>query len=107
VVARDDGATASEMFDGGETDRPAICRPPGPAKRQFKPGISLTSLLLVVLAAQTLPGGPTGDPEAIVPIENPSAATIYLKGYPDWLEIGFGSLWVSNAGIGAVQRIDP
>ena len=31
----------------------------------------------------------------------------HLKGFPDWLEIGFGSLWVSNAGLGGVQRIDP
>jgi len=41
-----------------------------------------------------------------MPIENSAAATIYLKGYPDWLEIGFDSLWVANAGIGAVQRVD-
>jgi YVTN family beta-propeller protein len=60
----------------------------------------VTSLVLLVLAAQA-------DPDAAVPIESAATATINLKGYPDWLEIGFGSLWVSNAGVGAVQRIDP
>jgi YVTN family beta-propeller protein len=44
---------------------------------------------------------------ALVPIEKTAVATIHLKGFPDWLEIGFGSLWVSNVGLGAVQRIDP
>ena len=34
-------------------------------------------------------------------------ASIRLEGFPDWLEIGFGSLWVSNAGLGGVERIDP
>ena len=36
-----------------------------------------------------------------------AVASIHLEGLPDWLEIGFGSLWVSNGGLGAVQRIDP
>jgi YVTN family beta-propeller protein len=63
----------------------------------------VTSLLFAILAAQALPA----DPPAELTIESAAAATITLKGYPDWLEIGFGSLWVSNAGIGAVQRIDP
>jgi virginiamycin B lyase len=66
----------------------------------------VAGLLLWLLAAYALPGGPDGDPLADVPIEKSAAATIDLKGYPDWLEIGFGSLWVSNAGIGAVQRLD-
>jgi len=66
----------------------------------------VTGLLLLFLAAHAFPGGLDGDPEAVLPIEKSAAATINLKGYPDWLEIGFGSLWVSNAGIGAVQRID-
>jgi YVTN family beta-propeller protein len=67
----------------------------------------VASLLLLLVPACALPGGPDGDPEAVLSIEKSAAATIHLKGYPDWLEIGFGSLWVSNAGIGAVQRIDP
>jgi YVTN family beta-propeller protein len=58
----------------------------------------VTTLLLAVLAVAAPPD---------FAIENAAAATIHLKGYPDWLEIGSGSLWVSNAGIGAVQRIDP
>jgi YVTN family beta-propeller protein len=62
--------------------------------------------LLLYLAACVLPGPLAGDPEEVLSIEKSAAATIHLKGYPDWLEIGFGSLWVSNAGIGAVQRID-
>jgi YVTN family beta-propeller protein len=66
----------------------------------------MASLLLLLLPACALPDGRDGDPEAVLPLEKSAAATIHLKGYPDWLEIGFGSLWVSNAGIGAVQRID-
>lgn len=61
----------------------------------------MTSLLFVFLTASL-----HGDPETVLPIERSATATIHLKGFPDWLEIGFGSLWVSNAGIGAVQRID-
>ena len=66
----------------------------------------MARLLLLVLAAYALPGGLAGDQETVLPIEKSAAATIHLNGYPDWLEIGFGSLWVSNAGIGAVQRLD-
>jgi DNA-binding beta-propeller fold protein YncE len=66
----------------------------------------VTGLLLLVLTACAPPGGPSGDPGDVLPIDKSAAATIDLKGYPDWLEIGFGSLWVSNAGIGAVQRLD-
>src|SRR5262245_29392873 len=47
------------------------------------------------------------DPYGARPIEKAATATIEVKGYPDWLEIGFGSLWVSNPGLGLVQRIDP
>lgn len=46
-------------------------------------------------------------PATFFPIEKTAAASIHLEGSPDWLEIGFGSLWVSNQGVGAVQRIDP
>src|SRR5437868_5627587 len=46
-------------------------------------------------------------PEPILPIEKTAEATIHLKGFPDWLELGFGSVWVSNIGLDAVQRIDP
>ena len=30
-----------------------------------------------------------------------------MKGFPDWLEIAFDSVWVSNPGLNAIQRIDP
>src|SRR5262249_43154555 len=66
----------------------------------------VTSLLLLFPVTLALPGGLVGDPEDVSPIEKSMVATIHLKGYPDWLEIGYGSLWVSNAGVGAVQRID-
>ena len=46
------------------------------------------------------------DTETLLPIEKAAAATIDLKGFPDFLEIGLGSVWVSNPGIDAVQRID-
>jgi len=62
----------------------------------------MTSLPLLLVAAYAL----AGDPETVTPIDKAATATILLQGYPDWLEIGFGSLWVSNAGVGAVQRID-
>jgi YVTN family beta-propeller protein len=42
----------------------------------------------------------------VIPIDKAAVATISLKGYPDFLEIGFGSVWVSNPGTGTVQRID-
>jgi YVTN family beta-propeller protein len=61
------------------------------------PLVLLTNALLSVLA---------GTQEGVTPIDKAAVATIHLKGYPDWLEIGFGSVWVSNAGVGAVQRID-
>lgn len=60
--------------------------------------------MFLVVAA--LPGGPA-DAQDALPIQKAAVATIDLKGYPDWLEVGFGSLWVSNPGVGAVQRIDP
>ena len=66
----------------------------------------MTSLLLLFLATHALPGGPADDQKNELPVEKSAVATLRLEGYPDWLEIGFGSLWVSNAGIGAVQRID-
>src|SRR5262249_39730337 len=47
------------------------------------------------------------DPGAFLPIEKTASASIHVDGFPDWLEIGFGSLWVSNVGLGAIQRIDP
>lgn len=63
----------------------------------------MRSLLLLLLAVPSL----ADDPLAVTSIDKAAAATISLKGFPDWLEIGFGSLWVSNIGTGAVQRIDP
>jgi YVTN family beta-propeller protein len=66
----------------------------------------MTRLLLLLLVAGTLSAAPDGDPNTVLPIDKSAVATIDLKGYPDWLEIGFDSLWVSNPGLGAVQRID-
>src|SRR5947199_3621054 len=66
----------------------------------------MRSLALLVLAAGAPAAAPADEPDAVLPVEKSAAATIDLKGYPDWLEIGFGSLWVSNPGAGAVQRID-
>src|SRR5829696_4150860 len=60
----------------------------------------MTSLLLAVL---TIPGGA----DETVPIDKAATATIEVKGYPDWLEVAFDSVWVSNPRAGAVQRIDP
>jgi YVTN family beta-propeller protein len=44
---------------------------------------------------------------SVTPIEKDATATIELKGFPDFLAIGHGSLWVSNPGLNLVQRIDP
>ena len=59
------------------------------------------SLLVVAPAANS-----TAGQETVLPIEQGAVATIHIEGYPDFLEIAFGSLWVSNEGVGAVQRID-
>jgi YVTN family beta-propeller protein len=47
-----------------------------------------------------------GGQEQSLPIEKAAAATLDVAGYPDFLTLGFGSLWVSNEGVAAVQRID-
>src|SRR5262245_60772785 len=60
----------------------------------------MTALLL--LAACGYADGP-----AELPIEKHAIVTVDLKGFPDWLELGAGALWVSNPGTNAVQRIDP
>jgi virginiamycin B lyase len=67
----------------------------------------MTSLQFVFLVACATPGALDDNPETFVPIEKTALASIHLEGFPDWLEIGFGSLWVSNSGLGGVQRIDP
>ena len=66
----------------------------------------MTSLSFLFLIVYATPGVLDGNPEALSPIEKAAVASIRLDGFPDWLEIGFGSLWVSNPGRGAVQRID-
>jgi YVTN family beta-propeller protein len=65
----------------------------------------MTSLLLLLTGA--LSGAFDEPQEPVLSIEQAAQATIHLKGFPDWLELGFGSLWVSNLGLDAVQRIDP
>src|SRR5436190_669128 len=67
----------------------------------------MTSLPLLLLVAHALLGGAAAGPDDVLPIDKAAVATINLKGYPDWLEIAFGSVWVSNPGLGAIQRIDP
>jgi virginiamycin B lyase len=67
----------------------------------------MTSLRFIFPFVCTLLGALDDNKEAFLPIEKTALASIHLDGFPDWLEIGFGSLWVSNEGLGAVQRIDP
>src|SRR5438552_3935891 len=49
----------------------------------------------------------------VTPVDKAATATVALKGFPDFLEIGFGSVWVTNTGDprskdnGSIQRIDP
>ena len=67
----------------------------------------MTSLSFLFLIVCATPEVLDDNQEALSPIEKTAGASIHLEGFPDWLEIGFGSLWVSNPGLGAVQRIDP
>jgi YVTN family beta-propeller protein len=46
------------------------------------------------------------DPESVQPIEQVAQVSLHIDGFPDWLAIGFGSLWVANGSAGGVQRID-
>lgn len=41
------------------------------------------------------------------PIDKAATATVQLKGFPDWIEVAYDSVWVSNPGLNLVQRIDP
>jgi YVTN family beta-propeller protein len=66
----------------------------------------MTTPHLFLILALAFAGTTTVEGDAVSPIEEAAEATIRLAGFPDWLEIGFGSVWVSNAGLGAVQRID-
>jgi virginiamycin B lyase len=76
-----------------------------PARNQDESCMSCIPLLLALVL--TLNDAQDDHPDALLPIEKLALKSIHLQGYPDWLEIGFGSLWVSNPGLGAVQRIDP
>jgi YVTN family beta-propeller protein len=69
----------------------------------------MTSLPLLLLVAHVLTGPPaTGSgPDDVLPIDKAAVATIELKGFPDWLEIAFDSVWVSNPKLNAIQRLDP
>lgn len=66
----------------------------------------MTRLLLMFFLTAALSMIRVSNPEDPSKIEKAAVATIHVEGYPDFLEIGFGSLWVSNEGVGAVQRID-
>jgi virginiamycin B lyase len=65
----------------------------------------MTIPLLLVFVTSAL-NDVADNPLPVSPIEKAATATIELRGFPDWLEIGFGSLWVSNPGNNLVQRID-
>jgi YVTN family beta-propeller protein len=58
--------------------------------------------LVVASLAQAV--GPA--PNAFQPIEQVAQVSLHVDGFPDWLAIGFGSLWVTNGPAGGVQRID-
>jgi YVTN family beta-propeller protein len=70
-------------------------------------GLSMKIAPFLFVLASALYCAIGDNPEALLPIEKTALASIHLDGFPDWLEIGFGSVWVSNGGLGAVQRIDP
>jgi virginiamycin B lyase len=77
------------------------------ASGSFRTESFMTSPCFLFALVSVLPRVLGDDPEAFLPIEKTAQASIHLEGFPDWLEIGSGSLWVSNPGLGAVQRIDP
>ena len=56
----------------------------------------MTSLSFVFLIACATPEVLDDNQEALLSMEKAADASIRLEGFPDWLEIGFGSLWVSN-----------
>ena len=66
----------------------------------------MTRLLLMFFLTAALSMIRASNPEDSSKIEDAAVAKIQVEGYPDFLEIGFDSLWVSNEGVGAVQRID-
>src|SRR5436853_883349 len=65
--------------------------------------ILLITAAIPVVGLRAAQEHPDSDPASI---DKAAVATISIAGYPDWLEIGFGSVWVSNDRVNAVQRID-
>ncbi len=58
------------------------------------------------LAAQS--SGPGGHAVRRIPLADaPIAARVHLPGSPDWMAVGFGSLWVVNYKPDRVSRVDP
>ena len=63
-------------------------------------------LLKTMLLTTALFGLPAEGQENSLSIDKAAAATLHVEGYPDFLTLGPGALWVSNEGVAAVQRID-
>ena len=84
--------------------------------RYFLATLALTAVILSACIAPpvrpraTLPApvssSTTPQPLVVIPIADAAATTLTVDGFPDWLEIGFGSLWVSSPSMAAIQRID-
>lgn len=66
----------------------------------------MVRLLIMFVLTIALPVLSAVGQENSLPIEKAAVATIHVEGSPDFLTVGFGSLWISNEGVAAVQRID-
>ena len=73
---------------------------------RFACGAVLLLSVASPLAAQS--SGPGGHAATRIPLaEAPIAARVHLPGSPDWMAVGFGSLWVVNYKPDRVSRVDP
>lgn len=45
--------------------------------------------------------------QEFINIDKAASATLIIKGYPDWIEVGKDAVWISNGGLNLMQRIDP
>lgn len=66
-------------------------------------GVVISSLFLVLLCSAQEKSLTITSLE----IEKTAIASIDVAGYPDFLELGYGSVWISNEAVPAVQRLDP
>src|SRR5215472_7996331 len=73
---------------------------------RLAPGALVVLSIASPLAAQS--SGPAGQNGRRIPLADvPIAARVELPGSPDWMAVGFGSLWVVNYKPERISRVDP